>query len=411
MELTITRLGRKGDGIAEGPDGPVYAPYTLPGEAALGEVAEGRMEAAKIARPSDHRVAAPCRHFKRCGGCALQHASDAYLASWKRDIVVAALRAQGIETEVAETITSPPNSRRRATFSARRTKKGAMVGFHARRAGEIVAIHECPLIRADLLAALPAIEALARAGASRKGELKAAVTATGAGLDVAVTGGKALEEGAEGAAMRMDLAGIAEAHDLARLTWGDEPIALRRPPALRFGPATVHPPPGAFLQATAEGEAALVRLVLEGVGEAARVADLFAGCGTFSLPLTAQAEILAVEGDAALPNALEAGWRGAEGLKRLTVQARDLFRRPLLAAELNGFDAVAFDPPRAGAEAQASEIANSTVSRVVGVSCDPASFARDAAILIAGGYRLTRVTPVDQFRWSGHVELVGVFER
>ncbi len=411
MELTITRLGRKGDGIAEGPDGTVFAPFTLPGEMVSGEVATGRMESAKITRPSDHRVAAPCGHFKRCGGCALQHAADPFLAAWKREQVIAALGAQRIETEVAETVTSPRRSRRRATFSARRTKKGATVGFHARRAGEIVAIGDCPLIAPALMAAIPATEALARAGGSRKGELKCAVTVTDSGLDVSVTGGKALEEGAEGAARRMDLAAIAGAHDLARLTWGDEPIALNRPPALRFGAAVIHPPPGAFLQATAEGEAALVRLVKEGVGEAARIADLFAGCGTFALPLSERAEVLAVEGDAALTGALDAGWRGSTGLKRLSAETRDLFRRPLLPAELNAFEAVVFDPPRAGAERQAIEIARSDVPRVVGVSCHPATFARDAAILIEGGYDLLRVTPVDQFRWSGHVELVGVFRR
>jgi len=408
MELVIERLGRQGDGIAQG---PVYAPFTLPGERVAGEVVGDRMEAPKILTPSADRVAAPCRHFNSCGGCALQHASDAFLAAWKRAVVVAALAAQGIEAEVAETITSPPRSRRRATFSARRTRKGALVGFHARRAGAIVAIQDCPLVAPALLQAIPAVEALALAGGSRKGELKVAVTATGSGLDVAVEGGKAPEDGAEGAALRMTLAGVAEAHGLARLTWGGEPVALSRPPSVRFGCATVQPPPGAFLQATAEGEAALVRLVREGVGEAARVADLFAGCGTFSLPLAETAEVLAIEGDAALTAALQAGWRGAEGLKRLTVETRDLFRRPLLGAELAKVDAVVFDPPRAGAEAQAREIAKSAVPRVVGVSCDPATFARDARILLDSGYRLTRVTPVDQFRWSGHVELVGVFER
>lgn len=411
MKWTITRLGRKGDGIADGPTGPVYAPYTLPGERITGEARDGRVNAPKILEPSSDRVAAPCRHFKRCGGCALQHASDRFLADWKRNVVIAALAAQGVETEVAGTITSPPGSRRRATFSARRTKKGVMVGFHARQAEEIVEIAECQLVAPALMAALPAIEALTRTGGSRKGELKCAVTLTETGLDMAVEGGKTPEDGSTGARFRADLAAIAEAHDLARLTWGGEPVAMRRAPAIRFGGSRVLTPPGAFLQATAEGEAALVRLVIEGVAGAGRVADLFAGCGTFSLPLAERAEVLAVEGDADLTGALQAGWRGAEGLKRVEVETRDLFRRPLLAAELDRFDAAVFDPPRAGAEAQAREIAKSAVPRVVGVSCDPATFARDAAILIAGGYRVATVTPVDQFRWSGHVELVGVFER
>ena len=186
---------------------------------------------------------------------------------------------------------------------------------------------------------------------------------------------------------------------------------MRRPPWQGMGRARVAPPPGAFLQATAEGEAALVAAVRGLVGDAARVADLFAGCGTFALPLAERAEVLAVEGEAAMLAALDAGWRKAEGLKRIRVEARDLFRRPLQPAELDRFDAVTIDPPRAGAEAQVRELAASRVPRIAMVSCNPATFARDAEILVAGGYKLGEVRPVDQFRWSGHVELAAAFRR
>jgi 23S rRNA (uracil1939-C5)-methyltransferase len=235
-------------------------------------------------------------------------------------------------------------------------------------------------------------------GATRRRPLRLTVTAGPAGLDVDVRDGRALD-----AEARSRLAALADAADLARLSWDGEPVAVRRPPVQTMGRAQVVPPPGGFLQATAEGAAALVASAREAVGNARRVADLFAGCGTFALPLAEATEVRAVEADAAMLAALDAAWRGASGLRRIATEARDLFRRPLLAPEL--------DPPRAGAEAQARELARAKVGRVAMASCDPATFARDAAILVAGGYRLDWVRPVDQFRWSGHVELAAAFRR
>ena len=236
--------------------------------------------------------------------------------------------------------------------------------------------------------------------------LRLTVTSGPAGLDVDAAGGRALDAG-----LRSELAAAAEAGDLARLSWGGEPVALRRQPVQAMGRAQVVPPPGAFLQATAEGEAVLVAAVREASAGARRVADLFAGCGTFALPLAETAEVRAVEGDGAMLTALAAGWRQAAGLRRVTTEVRDLFRRPLLAPELAGLDAVVIDPPRAGAEAQSRVLAGSGVPRIAAVSCDPASFARDARLLVEGGYRLDWVQPVDQFRWSGHVELAAQFSR
>ncbi|GAA6147124.1 class I SAM-dependent RNA methyltransferase [Pseudooceanicola nitratireducens] len=400
-EHVIERLGHQGDGIAPG---PVFAPMTLPGEVVSGTLNGQRLEQVRIVTPSSDRVAAPCRHFKTCGGCQVQHASDGFVEHWKAGIVREALRAQGIEAEIAGVETSPPRSRRRAGLSARRTKKGAMAGFHGRASGTIVEIPDCQLLHPDLIAALPVAEALAVAGGSRKGELNVSVTLSDGGLDVAVRDGKPLDRNLEVA-----LAQQAEALDLARLSWDGEVIAMRRAPGQIFGPARVVPPPGAFLQATPQGEAALLRAVMEITEGASKIADLFAGCGTFALPLARRAEVLAVEGDRAMIAALDRGWREAQGLKRVEGVTRDLFRNPLLRDEFKGIDAVVIDPPRAGAEAQVTELAEARVPVIAHVSCNPVTFARDAARLIAAGYAMGPVRVVDQFRWSSHVELVAGF--
>jgi len=397
MSLRIERLGLRGDGVAEG---PVYVPRTLPGE-----LVEGRVEAPHLLEPSPHRATPPCPHFELCGGCALQHASDEFVAAWKLGIVRESLERAGIDTDYRPVLTSPPNSRRRATLAARRTRKGALAGLHARASDTVIPIPDCRLLDPSLIAALPLVEALAKAGASRKGALRVTLTASPAGLDVASDGGREAD-----IALRASLAALAEAHDAARLSWNGEVIAARRPPAQRFGGAQVVPPPGAFLQATPQGEAALTAAVAEAVGEAASIVDLFAGCGTFTLPLATRAAVHAVEGEAAMLRALDAGWRHAPGLRRVTTEARDLFRNPLLPQDLL-YDAAVIDPPRAGAEAQTRALAASNIPRIAAVSCNPVTFARDAAILTAAGYRLDWVQVVDQFRWSPHVELAAQFTR
>lgn len=400
-EYRIIRLGHQGDGIAQG---PVFAPMTLPGEVVTGTINGDRLTDIRIVTPSENRVAAPCRHYKACGGCQVMHAADDFVASWKVDVVRAALFAQGIEAEFRPILTSPPRSRRRAAISARRTKKGALAGFHARASDTLIEIPDCQLLLPALLDALPLAEALAIAGGSRKGELTVQVTQSEGGLDVMVTGGKPLD-----GSLRVALASEVERFRLARLVWDDELVGMRLPPVQRFGLARVVPPPGAFLQATAEGEAALLASVAEAVGDASRIVDLFAGCGTFALPLAASAEVHAVEGDAAMVKALDLGWRQADGLKRVTAEARDLFRRPLLPDELKRYDAAVIDPPRAGAEAQVAALAQAGIGRIGFVSCNPVTFARDAKTLLSAGYRLEWVQVVDQFRWSSHVELAAAF--
>lgn len=407
MRLVIERLGHLGDGIgADGAGRPVFAALTLPGEVVEGDVVADRMAQPKIVTPVAARVRPVCAHFKACGGCALQHASDAFVAEWKQQVVRVALAAQGLEAPMRPILTSPPGTRRRAALSGRRTKKGVILGFHGRASDTVVEVPGCRLLHPDLMALLPALGEIVQIGASRKGEVTLTVTRAEGGADVAVSGAKPLD-----AALRLDLAGLVERAGLARLAWEGEVIALRVPPAQRFGAARVVPPPGAFLQATPEGEADLLAAVRDAVGPAHRLADLFAGCGTFALPLAERAEVHAVEGEAAMLTALDSGWRQAAGLKRVTVETRDLFRRPLLADELRGFDAVVIDPPRAGAEAQMAELARSTVPVIAAVSCNPVSFARDARLLVQGGYRLDWVQAVDQFRWSPHVELAARFTK
>lgn len=402
MKVTIERLGHRGEGMARGPDGaPVFVPMTLPGEEIEGECRDGRIEAPRILRSSPHRVRPDCPHYRACGGCALMHADDGFVAEWKTDVVRAALAAQGLEAAFRPTVTVPANSRRRATLAGRRTKKGAIVGFHARASDTIVAVPECRLLHPDLVALIPRLEELVVAGASRKAELDLTLTRSDAGVDLSVRGGKPLAPELFSA-----LAAFAERADLARLSWNGEPVAARRPATFRMGDAVVVPPPGAFLQASAEAESALVRAVAEAVGSARRITDLFCGVGTFSLPLARGADILAVEGDAEMIAALQSAWRATPGLHQLRAEARDLFRRPLLPDELGQFDAVVIDPPRAGAEAQSRELARSGIAVVAAVSCNPVTFARDARILCDAGFRIDWVQVVDQFRWSPHVELV-----
>lgn len=400
-DLRIKRLGHLGDGIA---DGPIYAPGTLPGETVTGRLKGDRLSDIRILAPSPDRVAPPCRHFRSCGGCQMQHLSDIALARWKAEIVTTALKAHGLEAEMRPMAVSPPRSRRRATLAARRTRKGAMAGFHARESEVITEISDCQLLHPDLMPALPLARDLAEAGTSRKAELRVAATLSDSGLDVAVGEGKPLD-----GPLRQELAQIADKHDLARLGWGDEVVVTRRAPEHEFDGVRVTPPPGAFLQATKEGERALRADVIECVKGAARVVDLFAGCGTFALPVARHARVHAVEGDRRMTYALDAAWRGTDRLKQVTTETRDLFRRPLTAEELSSYDAAIIDPPRAGAEAQIAQLARARVPVIAHVSCNPVTFARDAATLVQAGYSLAHLRIVDQFRWSVHVELVAQF--
>jgi len=394
ISLTHHGMGRLASGDLVG--------GVLPGEL----IERTDQNSVRVLEPSTDRVSPPCRHAKSCGGCVVMHASDGFAAEWKTDIVRKALSSRGLDTEVREIYTSPSQSRRRAKFSGRRTKKDAMVGFHAAASHALVEVPDCQLVRPEMLALMPVLKELTKIGASRKSEVQFTVIQSDHGADVWVESDKDVDDG-----MRVELAKIAQTHQLARLSWNDDVIVTLRKPLIQMGKAKVEPPMGAFLQATPDAEAQMVELVKSIIGDARSVADLFSGCGTFTFPAAQNAKIHAVEGEAELIAALDSAWRQTAGLKRVTTETRDLFRRPLEPDELNRFDAVILDPPRAGAEAQIQCLTKTNVKKIAMVSCNPTTFARDAESLTTNGYSLDWVKPIDQFRWSAHVELVGSFTR
>jgi 23S rRNA (uracil1939-C5)-methyltransferase len=407
--LVIDRLGHRGDGIAETPAGPLYVPYVLPGETVEVEPIPGhpdRRHAVRVEVESPERIAPVCPHFGVCGGCALQHWDTARYRAWKRGLVVASLAQAGLAAPVADLIDAHGAGRRRAVFHARRgTHDVLQLGFTAYRAHHVVAIDRCPILAPELAGAIEAAWALAEALGPQKKPLDIQVTASEPGLDVDVRGSGPLPPGP-----MARLAGLAQTHRLARLTRHGELIVQCAQPIVQMGRARLPLPPGAFMQATAAGEEALARLVVGYVSNAAAVADLFAGVGPFALRLAERARVHAVDSDAAAIAALRQA-SAVPGFKPVETEVRDLFRRPLLPPELARFDAVVFDPPRQGAQAQARALAESKVPVVVAVSCNAATFARDARLLVGGGYRLLAVTPVDQFRYSAHVEIVARFAR
>jgi 23S rRNA (uracil1939-C5)-methyltransferase len=413
--LVIDRLGHRGDGIADRGAEPIFVPGALPGETVEVESVHGqpdRRNLLHIDRPSAERTAPLCPHFGVCGGCTLQHWQTAPYRAWKRNLVVEALRQAGLDALVANLIDAHGEGRRRVVFHARRSSPGThdvlQLGFSAARSHRIVAIDRCPVLAKDLDGALQAARAIAEVLDPAKKPLDIQVTATEAGLDVDVRGSGPLQASATAA-----LARVTTSQNLARLTRHGELVAQRRAPTVRIGSASVPLPPAAFLQATAEGETVLAGLVLSSCAgvRTGVAADLFAGIGPFALRLAAYARVVAVDHDDAAIAALKRAAATTPSLKPIETERRDLFRHPLVTAELNRFDAVVFDPPRQGAQAQVRELAASDVPLIVAVSCNPATFARDVWQLVDGGYRLLAITPVDQFRYSTHVEIVARLER
>ena len=409
-QITIQHLGHRGDGMAATPDGPVYVPYTLPGEAVTAERVPGhpdRRHLLRVDKPSHERAVPICKHFGQCGGCALQHWSLAEYHLWKRGLVAEALEQQGVVAPLAPLIDAHGDGRRRTVLHARRGTHDVLeVGFTAPRAHHVIAIDECPILAPGLTGAIPAAWAIAEVLQVTAKPLDIQGTATNSGLDVDVRGSGKLTPEHTAA-----LARVAQTHKLARLTRHGELVAQSAQPVITVGRAQVPLPPGAFLQATAQGEATLARLVTAYIGKAKRVADLFAGIGTFALRLAESARVFAADSEEEAIDALKKAAAAASGLKPIEAMTRDLFRRPLMASELKAFDAVVFDPPRQGAERQAQELAQSDVRSVVSISCNANTFARDIRLLIDGGYRVNEITPVDQFRYSHHVEVVAKLTR
>ncbi len=395
-EVTIQSLGQHGDGIAEIAGERVFVPFTLPGERVeIGREGE-RGTLLSIIEPSPERAEPICAYFGTCGGCSLQHLSGAGYAAFKRGLVANALEHAGVVADVAELVDATGIGRRRATLHVR--KAGA--GYMRAKSHEVLDIDACPILVRVLQKSAPRI---ARALQPLAGDSDVSFTATDTGLDLGVKSERKLKP--------VQLAEFARTHKLARLVFNGDPVFMARPPAVKMGKGLVEIPPGSFLQATEAAEATLARLVVDGIGKAKAVADLFCGVGPFALRIAEDSRVFAADSDRAGIAALQKAVNHTQGLKPVEARVRDLFRDPLAPIELNAFDAVVFDPPRAGAEAQAREIARAKVKTVVAVSCEPKTFARDAAILIAGGYRLESVVPVDQFAYSTHVEVVGVFRR
>ncbi len=385
-------------------------PCSAPGDVARISYRGERGEIESLIEESAHRVSPPCPYFSECGGCALQHVNTEFYRDWKRRQVVAALAREGFGEEVVAPLHACPSaSRRRAVFAVRRTAAGIVFGFNERASSQIVSIEECLVLASKLANALPRLRALGEAAPKRWRAFDLHVTLCDNGLDVAFTGGDASGD-LDGADI-MALTGAARAAGVIRITVEGAPAVMFEAPVVRFGDVLVAIPPGGFLQASAEGEAVLTAFVLRHAQGAKRIADLFSGCGTFSLPLAQQAAVDAFDSEAPAVAALDAAARAAGLRHPVKAEKRNLFERPLSAEELKPYEAVVFDPPRAGAKAQAGEIARSSVPTVIGVSCNPASFARDAALLREGGYRLSQLLPVDQFVFSAHVELAGLFTK
>jgi 23S rRNA (uracil1939-C5)-methyltransferase len=417
VELTIAELGARGDGVARLLGEQVFVPFTVPGDRVVARIEGKRGDGlvaslVEVVEAGSARVTPGCVHFGRCGGCSLQHVDAVAYSAWKLGVLRTHLARQGLgAVAMGALVEVGAGARRRASFAFHRSKTVTHFGFNARASHTVIDVGECPLLAPPLQAAIGPLRGLLDQVVSAGEDGDVVVLVADSGLDVLIQAEARLD-----LFDRERLAAFAEAHDLARLSWRRpsaafvDPIARRRPAWVSLGGIQVEPPPGGFLQPTTGGESAIAQAVLDGVGTATRVADLFSGCGSFTFPLAVGGRtVLAVEGDEAPIRALEAA-AGRSGLK-VTAQVRDLARRPLTAAELKGFDAVVFDPPRAGAQAQAEQLAAGGPPTVVAVSCNPATLARDLGILVKGGYAVERVTPIDQFAWSAHLEAVAVLRR
>ena len=408
VEITIDALGAKGDGIAYHDGKALYVPFALEGERVLATPMGERAEVEEIVVASADRVEPICPLFQTCGGCSMQHVAPAPYAAWKRAMVVDALASRGLEdVPVDDMVQTRPGGRRRAVLTARLMGRRLLFGYHETRSNRIVDADHCPLLVPALNALLPKLADHLPLFMTKKGEARVTLLATESGIDVSLDDVKDLRQGQD----YLKAVEMAETLDLARLSANGETMLERRPPLLRMGPAQVSPPSGSFVQAEDAAEDAMARLVTEAVGSAKRVIDLFCGSGTFALRLAANAQVWALESEEGAIKALERGWRFGNNLKGIKPERRDLFRRPLLAQEMKKFDALVFDPPRAGAKAQCEEIAKTKLPTVVAVSCNPGTLARDLRILVDGGYKVERVTPIDQFLYSPHVECVAVLRR
>ena len=409
LTLNIEHIGARGDGVSRDQDRAVHVPFTLPGEEVEANQRGDRASLVKVLKASPERVESVCGHFTVCGGCSLQHWAEGPYLAWKAGLVERALQRVGIDVALAPTQPAWGQGRRRATFHGKHSGPRFLFGFAQAKSHQIETITACPVLTSGLNAALPRLAALAEALAPKQETIDLLVTETPVGLDVDVRNAGRIDKFERKGLER--LAALAEAAEIGRLTLHGQTALTRVTPRVKMGQAIVELPAGAFLQATRAGEEALADRVLAWTLGRKHVADLFAGIGTFALRLKEKALVRAIESDAQAVAAMKKASDGLAGGKTLIAEARDLYRAPLAPLEMKGLDAILFDPPRAGAEAQSAQIARSKIDLVVAISCDPASFARDARILIDGGYRLAEIETFDQFRFTSHVEIAAKFVR
>lgn len=347
-----------------------------------------------------------CSHFGSCGGCTHQDVPDADYRVLKRQAVVDALARHGVEADVEDVVEVAPGTRRRATMKAKKNEGGVHLGFHAARTHDIVDLRQCLVLTPRLTGLLPGLRKMLSEMLAPNEDAELRLADTDSGIDLGLRWRKPNDT-----ATLTTLARMATQLNLARISAHGETVVSLRQPSVRFGKAVVALPPEVFLQPTREGEAILQAFACDTLSGAKRVADLFCGCGTFTFPLAEKSRVHAVELEPAMLEAVAAAAKSTSGLKPVTTEKRNLFKRPLSEFELNAFDAVCLDPPRAGALEQSKLLAKGKLARIAYVSCDADSFARDARLLCDAGFRLKRVIPVDQFLWSSHIELAGAFVR
>ncbi len=409
QQVTIDRLGAQGDGVGSIDGEPVYVPFSLPGETVSIERNGKKGRLISVEQPAAERITPGCPHFgpqgQSCGGCSVQHLEPSAYEAWKRRLVTDALASRGLDADVDELVRCQAGSRRRAVFTVRKTQEGVLFGFNRAASNTIIDVQKCPVLTPGIEAKLPDLRAIASVLATGTKPFRLNVLETLAGLDIAA------EQVRLSNKQRRTAIDKALQLNLARLAIDDEILIEPRKPTLDFSGVPVLPPPGTFVQASQDAQETMTELAARHLAGFKKCADLFSGCGAFALRLAPHMAVHAVESDAASLAALDAAARHKSGLKPVSIERRDLFRSPLQVFDLKTYGGVVFDPPRAGAEAQSHALAQSKVERIVAVSCNPITLARDLRILVDGGFRLVGVTPIDQFLWSGHVEAVALLER
>lgn len=415
-KVTIDEIGGRGDGLAELNGNVIYIPYTAPGDVIDAKINGSKGRLRHIHHKSNHRIEALCPHYTKCGGCSLQHIELDYYSEWKGGLIRTALENQGLkDIDIAPMIISPLGSRRRTTFQAIGRGDGQIVfGYAEKGSHNLIDIFDCPILMQEIKALITPTKKLISGLLKKKEKMSVSITMGDNGIDLILKG-----KGDIDLNLRMDLAEFAEKNDLARISWFDsspknnryELLAERRKPFVTFEGNKVFFPEGSFLQATKQGQDALIRAMLDGITGAHKVVDLFSGCGTFSIAAAKFANVHAVENNKEMLTALKVSSNQMSDIKQVSTELRDLFLRPLLPHELNNYDVAIIDPPRAGAKHQMAEILQSDLKKLVMISCNPITFSRDVESLTQAGFKMGTVTPVDQFLFSPHLEIISVFEK